>query len=204
MSLAHWPMYRSPQLPILLALAAWLSLAAATSPATVRADERLPIEIRQVEMGYGGVYKSGFVTPIWLTLSASRDVTGVVEVLAADGDGVPVAFAATSNGSGTATNLNANEETTLRIFAKTGPEKSVLAVQLRDPESGAVLWKERFPDSTPRPLASSAELIVSLGQSPALVQAAPLVPRSSIRPSAKSNRWSSYCHTLRMPARFSR
>lgn len=172
-------MHCSPLRPILLGLAAWLSLAAAASPATVRADERLPIEIRQVEIGYGGIYKSGFVTPIWLTLSASRDVTGVVEVLAADGDGVPVAFAATSNGKGGATMFKANEETPLRIDAKIGPEKSVLAVQLRDPESGAVLWMERFPDSTPRPIASSAELIVSLGESPALAQAAPLVPRGS-------------------------
>jgi hypothetical protein len=179
MSLAHWPMCRSPLRPILLALATWLSLAAATSPAAVRADERLPIEIRKVEIGYGGVYKSGFVTPIWLTLSSSRDVKGVVEVLAADGDGVPVAFAATSGGNEGATTLKANEETPLRVDAKIGPAKSVLSVQLRDPESGAVLWKERFPDSTPRPIASTAELIVSLGESPALAQAAPLVPRGS-------------------------
>ncbi|HUE70599.1 MAG TPA: hypothetical protein VMP01_06890 [Pirellulaceae bacterium] len=172
-------MHCSSRRPILLALAAWLSLAAAPSPATVCADERLPIEIRQVEIGYDGIYKSGFVTPIWLTLSASQDVTGVVEVLAADGDGVPAAFAAAPDGQGGATTFKANEETILRIDAKIGPEKSVLAVQLRDPESGTVLWKERFPDSTPRPIASSAELIVSLGESPALVQAAPLVPRGS-------------------------
>ena len=137
----------------------------------------LPVEIRQVEIGYGGVYKSGFWAPIWLTLRSPTTVRCVVEVLAPDGDGAPTAFASASGGQSTPSELAANVNQTVCVFAKIGPEHTALSVRLRDPESESVLWQARFPATVKGPLPAKWELVVSLGNSPAAVAAAELLPQ---------------------------
>ncbi len=159
-------------------MAIWLAIAASLGLAAVAAAETPPIEIRRAEIGYGGSYKSGFVTPVWLTLRSARDVRGVVEIISPDGDGVPVAFSAASSGRDAVTDLRSNTDHTICVYVKVGPESSTLSVRLRDPSTQVMLWKARFPASTPPPLPATAELILSLGDLPSVADAAALIPRS--------------------------
>ena len=147
---------------LLLVIAVWLAWAEMSWMAPAAAQDALPIEVRTVEIGYGGVYKSGFWTPIWVTLHSAVDVTGKLEVVAPDGDGAPVAYSAAASGSSTA-GLTASRETTVMALVKIGPERSGLSIRLRDAERDVVTWQSPFPETTPRPLPSTRELVVSLG-----------------------------------------
>ena len=172
-------MHRFIMRPLLMSLAAFFTAAPVPLPIALAA-ESVPLEIRSVEIGYGGVYVSGYMTPLWLTLRSTTDESGVIEVLAPDGDGVPVAFAAYADKDAPVTTLRAGKDTTVWSYVKIGPEKSPLTVRLRDPQSNRILWKERLSTSDPS-VPSSTEVIVSLGSSPALVEAAKLLPRASNR-----------------------
>src|SRR5262245_37625049 len=80
----------------------------------ISAAQPLSIEIRKVEIGYGGIYKSGFWTPIWITLRSSQSAGGIVEVMAPDGDGVPVAFAASGVDGNQRIELAASDNVNIR------------------------------------------------------------------------------------------
>jgi hypothetical protein len=160
----------------LAAMAAAVLFSAALAEVQAEAAESLPVELRHVEIGYGGTYKSGYWAPIWLTLRSPRTVRGVVEVLAPDGDGVPSAFASASGGQESASEFKANVDQTVCVFAKIGPERSALTVRLRDVETSTVIWQARFPASVKGPLAAKRELVVSVGESPATIDASELLP----------------------------
>jgi hypothetical protein len=172
------PMSYSPRALQTAALVAAVVLASAIAAELARAAEPLAIEIRQVEIGYGGTYKSGFWAPIWLTLRSPQTVRGVVEILAPDGDGVPAAFASRSGGKESARELKATEDVTFHLFAKVGPERSSLSARLRDAETGRVLWQARFPAAASGPLPAKSALVVALGDSPSAIAAAELLPDS--------------------------
>ncbi|HZL87718.1 MAG TPA: hypothetical protein VFB96_05025 [Pirellulaceae bacterium] len=162
----------------LAAMAAALLCVQGPVGAPADAAEPLAIEIRHVEIGFGGTYKSGFWAPIWLTVRSPQNVRGVLEVLAPDGDGAPAAFSSLANGQESDSTFHAGEDETICVYAKIGPQQGVLSARLRDAETNNVLWQERLPTSAQEPLPAKWELVVSLGESSATVDAAEQLPHS--------------------------
>jgi hypothetical protein len=167
----HYDCRRMAVIPLRLVIAI-LALAALGGMRAAAAADSLPIEILKAEVGYGGVHKSGFWTPIWLTIRAPRQASGILEVLAPDGDRVPVAYAA-----GPPLQLAAGEHTPVQILVKVGPQDSTLTARFRDAETGGVLWEAPLSHLLPRPLPATAELVVSLGEFPPAAESAKLIRR---------------------------
>jgi hypothetical protein len=131
------------------------------------ADSSL-LSIQHAGIGFGGTYRSGFWTPVTLTLVA-RDapVTGVLQLIAPDGDNVPVVYFA-SNEADTSSRriqLDAGKKSTYRSYVKVGPKNGRLSARLIDPASGKILWQSPLPESLPPPLSATTPLVVTLGSS---------------------------------------
>jgi hypothetical protein len=126
------------------------------------AEESDLIEIRAAEIGYGGVYRSGYWTPVRLTLASRRAASGRLEILASDGDGVPIRYASLPSEQ-TSLSLAPGQESKHVFLVKSGPEQSRLSVRLVDPQSEAVLWQSGLPGDVPRPISASWEIVLSLG-----------------------------------------
>lgn len=144
------------------------------------ADSSL-VSIKHVEIGFGGVYRSGFWTPVTLTLVAKDSpVSGELQLIAPDGDNVPVVFFAASDGRASSRNiqLEAGKTVTLRSYVKVGPQKSRLSIRLIDPATGKILWQFRLPDSLPAPLSATTPLVVTLGSSVGVEDALKFTRRS--------------------------
>src|SRR5687767_13759711 len=67
----HYDCRRMAVIPLRLVITI-LALAALGGMRAAAAADSFPIEILKAEVGYDGVYKSGFWTPIWLTIRAPR------------------------------------------------------------------------------------------------------------------------------------
>jgi hypothetical protein len=131
------------------------------------ADSTL-LTIKQAEIGFGGSYRSGFWAPISLTLVApSNPARGEVQLIAPDGDNVPVVFFAAdkAGSSPSRIQLQPGQEVTVHSYLKVGPQKGRISARLIDPESGKVLWQARLPSNLPAPLSSTTPLVVTLGSS---------------------------------------
>lgn len=138
--------------------------AAGTSSA---ADSSL-LTIKKAEVGFGGSYRSGFWAPVSLTMVASSTaVEGELQLIAPDGDNVPVVYFARNQAdtSHCRIDLQPGQEATVHSYLKIGPQKSRFSARLIDPESGKVLWQARLPSNLRPPLSATTPLVVTLGSS---------------------------------------
>ncbi|QDU31176.1 hypothetical protein ETAA8_63290 [Anatilimnocola aggregata] len=154
---------------LLLLLACCCAVASSPSPAL--AADRLAIE--SVVAGFDGVYKAGFWTQFVLRLKAGPEgAQGRLDLLTEDGDGVPVIYPADDSG---VIDLAANATTTVRLYAKAGPQRSEWHLQLRRPDEDQVLWSQRLNISPPQ--KATRELLVTIGPDQGIAAAVNLVKR---------------------------
>jgi len=130
------------------------------------ADSSL-LTIKHANIGFGGSYRSGFWTPVTLTLAAnSSPVNGDLQLLASDGENVPVVFFAADAGpSSSRIQLEPGQEVAVHSYLKAGPQKSRISARLVDPASGKVLWQASLPGNLPAPLSATTPLVITLGSS---------------------------------------
>lgn len=136
------------------------------SGAIFAADSSL-LTIKNADIGFGGRYRSGYWTPVTLTLVANNaPVEGQLQLISPDGDNVPVVFFASDDRhSSCRIQLEAGKEVMLHSYVKAGPQKSPLSARLVDPESGRVLWQSRLLESITPPLSATTPLVVTIGKS---------------------------------------
>ena len=137
------------------------------SSGVLAADSTL-LTIKQADIGFGGSYRSGFWAPISLKLVApSSPASGELQLIAPDGDNVPVVFFAADKADSSSRRIQfqPGQEVTVHSYLKVGPQKGRLSARLIDPESGKILWQARLPSSLPAPLSSTTPLVVTLGSS---------------------------------------
>ena len=118
-----------------------------------------PLTVEKVEIGFGGKYKSGYWTPVWLTLRAGgNQVRGELSLEATDGDNVPVIFAVEPPAE---VDLTAGETATLFRYVKFGPVRSPLSLLYR--AGGKTIFRQELNRLIPAPHLSTRELVVTLG-----------------------------------------
>jgi len=135
------------------------------------------IQISKVRIGFDGKYKSGYWTPVWLTLSGSNtsDSSSLqLNTFSSDGDNVPVVYPAEGNASLT---LNDKSPAELR-YVRMGPIRGRVGVELRSGEGNQVVWSESLRDLVPPPLAATQELLVTIGPDVGVEAALKLTRRS--------------------------
>lgn len=144
------------------------------------AAQKPPVSIDQAEVGFAGNYKSGFWTPVWLTLTAGdAPIQGVLQLIAPDGDQVPVIhFAGGEGKSAQSLDLPAGQSTTVLAYVKAGPERSRISARVIEPASGKLLWQSKLPESVSAPLTSTRPLIVGIGPSIGITEAIRFLRRS--------------------------
>lgn len=157
----------------------WLCVFAACCAAVLapafgnRAIAADPLMVQSATTGFGGVYKAGYWTQILVKLQAGPEgAAGRLNLLTEDGDGVPVIFPADHDSP---LELQPGEVTTVRLYAKAGPQRSVWHLQLRTGEFDHVLWSQRL--DVPPPQRATQELLVALGPAPGVAEAAALNKR---------------------------
>jgi hypothetical protein len=140
-----------------LILAAMIAPGEKSSPAM--AAESALISVERVEIGFGGKYKSGYWTPVWLTLRAGpQAVRGDLTLEATDGDNVPVIFAAEPPAE---INLAAGGTAAILRYVKFGPIRAPLAVLLKRDDK--TIFRQELNRLVPAALLSTRELVVTLG-----------------------------------------
>src|SRR4029079_595330 len=127
-----------------------------TSTLVFAADSSL-LSIKHADIGLGGKYRSGFWTPVTLTLVANNGpANGELQLISSDGENVPVVFfAARDAHASTRIQLDAGKESAIRSYIKFGPQQSRLYARFIDPASGKILWQSPLPDSIPAPLSAT-------------------------------------------------
>jgi hypothetical protein len=168
-SQSRWRLFARLSLPIPLSLFIFFCppfFGLVLSNVCMAADSSL-LTIKNAEIGFGGRYRSGHWTPVTLTLFANKTpVAGQLQLIAPDGDNVPVVFFASDDDySFCRIQLDAGKEVTLHSYVKAGPQKSRLSARLVDPGSGRVLWQSRLLESTSSPLSATTPLVVTIGKS---------------------------------------
>jgi hypothetical protein len=145
-------------------------LAAAPRDCHAAGDELLTVKSSSI--GFGGKFKSGFWQPVRATLVAGQaPVRGRLEVVAADGDQTPVIYA---NEQASELNLSPQQETTVLLYAKSGPVAAPLVLQLRS--AAGVLWSQNL--ATPS-IGASQEFVVGIGPAAGLEDTAAVSRRRS-------------------------
>jgi hypothetical protein len=130
-----------------------------------------PLQVQEAAIGFAGKYKAGHWQPIHLRLAAGpQGAKGQLEVVVADGDQVPVVHTDAQRGT---IDLAPGQEHSVLLYAKSGPVNAGVTVRLMAGEH--VAWSQSLALSTPLP--STSELIVSLGPSLGLEQAADVLRR---------------------------
>src|SRR5262245_29175466 len=76
------------------------------------------LTVKSASVGFGGKFKAGFWQPVRVTLVAGSAVRGRLEILATDGDQMPVIYA---NEQLPELNLAAGQEASFWLYAKSGP-----------------------------------------------------------------------------------
>jgi len=146
-----------------------LAVVAALSLCQARAAEpSTGPRITGVEIGFGGVYKVGHWTPVWVTLEGgTEDVRGRVELTTPDGDGVRATFLLAD---ATPIRVPAGDRVSVLRYVKFGRTRADLTVHLV--ADGRERVSRRFTSSRlPAPLVSTRELILVLGRPIGLEQA---------------------------------
>jgi len=129
-------------------------------------QERDPVALSSIDLGFGGSVKVGHWTPVWLTLEARQDVSGRLVFTATDGDGVPVRFADPSHEKLT---LTAGQPQRVLRYVKLG-RLNRRTERLREgltvefvSEEQVLARRTWWPDELPAALPSSREWILTLG-----------------------------------------
>jgi hypothetical protein len=134
-----------------------ISLALAECAGGLAAQEPKP-HLIGATAGFEGKFKAGFWQPLQIHLVAGQEgVKGELEIVASDGDQVPVAF---RNPDRSTLYLAPHQQHRQFLYFKSGPLGSSLTARLVN-ETG-VVWSERIALQSPA-LPSTSELIVSLG-----------------------------------------
>ncbi|MFN0017740.1 MAG: hypothetical protein ACKVP0_05725 [Pirellulaceae bacterium] len=149
------------------------------SDSLLAADSTL-LTIKQADIGFGGSYRSGFWTPISLALAANGSpVNGELQLVASDGENVPVVFFAAGAGlSSSNIQLEPGKEVTVHSYLKAGPQKSRISARLIDRASGKILWQASLPGNLPAPLSATTPLVITLGSSVGVEDALKFTRRS--------------------------
>lgn len=137
-----------------------------SSAGTLSAADSSLLTIKKAEVGFGGSYRSGFWAPVSLTIVApSSAARGELQLIAPDGDNVPVVYFATNeaDSSRCRIDLQPGQEATVHSYLKVGPQKSRFSARLIDPATGKVLWQARLPSNLRPPLSATTPLVVTLG-----------------------------------------
>ncbi|MCE9524704.1 MAG: hypothetical protein K8R36_01460 [Planctomycetales bacterium] len=102
-----------------------------------------------------------------MTLAAnSSPVGGELQLIASDGENVPVVFFAADAGpSSSRIQLEPGKEVTVSSYLKAGPQKSRFSARLIEPATGKIFWQASLPSSLPAPLSSTTPLVITLGAS---------------------------------------
>ncbi len=140
-----------------------LVVAAGLGTPAVRAESPQQPKIVELRAGFDGHFKVGCWTPFKITLQGGhRSVTGHVELIVSDCDGVPSRVQTLPKQP---VSLDAGENVTVTLFAKIGQLGSGATVRFRD--SGDSLPTQRIELYQAGPFAgilpSNARLIVTLG-----------------------------------------
>ncbi|HJN11232.1 MAG TPA: hypothetical protein QF564_21270 [Pirellulaceae bacterium] len=137
-----------------LCCAALLGCSLLLQPAHVLADA----SIDDVQIGFAGEHKTGYWTPVWITVSAGEDpANGRLDVIASDGRGLDVRSIDRKEIS-----VRAGQTTTILRYVKIGRLGKGLTVEFHD-RAQSVLHKRVSYVDRPLPVSSDAELVVSLG-----------------------------------------
>jgi hypothetical protein len=110
----------------LLFAATWAVLASAALPCPALADERPGVEFTALRVGLADCYKLGVWTQVELALRADRALEGRVEIVAPDGDGVPVRY---STPAERPVHLVAGETIPVRLYARFGRPTAALVAR---------------------------------------------------------------------------
>jgi hypothetical protein len=131
------------------------------------------LTVKAATIGLGGKCKAGFWQQVLLTVSAGpQGANGRLEIVASDGDQMPVAF---SGGDPGELSLAANEERTARLYFKSGPVATPIVARLVN--NSKVVWQVTLP--IPTAIASTQELVVGLGPSIGIEPAAASIRRTA-------------------------
>ena len=137
-----------------------------------RADEPSHLTVNSATVGIGGRAKAGFWAPIWLDLTAGpAGARGRVEIVIPDGDNIPVVCTDDRDHL----DLMPGQEARLLRYAKIGPARAPIRVQLRDGQR--VLWSQELSGLPPR-LIATQEMIVGVGPAIDLPAAIATIRRS--------------------------
>ena len=142
----------------LVAIVLLIGCAASLHSASTEGGEASP-RIESVEIGFGGAYKVGHWTPVWITLNGgSQSVAASVEVLASDTDGLQTRF----TDAGSPVRLLANGPTAVVRYVKPGRVTGDLTVRLL--VDGEVAASQSLPARGTRlALPADRQLIVAYG-----------------------------------------
>lgn len=157
-------------LVLMLVLAAYF-----VSPVAAQNKPQKP-KILGISMGFDGLYKVGQWTPVEVTLLGGTDTTtGRVTITANDGDGVPATMPTVG---GRPTQVLAGRQSTARAIIRLGAIETDLTVRYTY-DGGRISRKFTTktigePNSIPTPYDVTQELIVSVGPSIGLDEAAEL------------------------------
>jgi hypothetical protein len=138
----------------LLLCCAALFACALLPPARVLAE----VTIDDVQIGFAGEHKTGYWTPVWITLSAgAQPASGSLDVISWDGIGQKVRSVGMNDIS-----LLAGQTSTILRYTKMGRPGMDLIVEFDDRKQPIVRKPLSYVDR-PLPTNPDAELIVSLG-----------------------------------------
>lgn len=147
-----------------LGCCSWSAASDDTATAPEKSDSKpAALRIVAIRAGFAGQFKVGCWTPFEIELEGGNQaVTGHVELVAPDGDGVPSRVHAPA---GNGVSIGPGERKTVALYAKLGQLASDVTVGFRGPE-GLVVEK-RLSTQTNGPLAgvlpSGETLLVSVG-----------------------------------------
>ena len=120
-------------------------------------------EITEIEIGFGGQFKPGHWTPVWITVdSAGQESTCQATIITGDADGVPVRYESEIL-AGTRITPDANMR--LLTYAKFGRLESELVVEVIDTASNKKKERTFSTAEVASALPSTRRLIVTVGPS---------------------------------------
>ena len=140
----------------LILLAACFAVIAGTSGAVAQPSGKSVV--CDVTMGFGGVCKLGYWTPVRITLAAgSQDLNGQLSVTTKDGDGVPATFV-----DAEPIHVAANGESSFTRYVKLGQLDSDLTIELRD-AGKQIARRVVAGGDLPQAMASDRDWILAIG-----------------------------------------
>jgi hypothetical protein len=159
-----------------------------------RSDE--PAQITDVRLGFNGVYKGGYWTPLEVVIQ-SREPDGAARDLTlslADGDGLAVSTVPQRV-------TVSDQETVVRTLVKPGRPKPTIDVALRGAGDDVVARTFVLDDERQKPLLATQELVVEVGRPVGMERLQQFYPAASLErpaaalvkdPRALSEEWRGY------------